>query len=230
MSKNFYAQLHLHTAESSHCGRAEAKQIVRACKQAGYDLIVITDHFFNANINCDFSLPWAGQVDCLMRGYRLAREEGERLGLTVLFGWETNTFGPEVLTYGLGEDFLLANPDVALWPLEEYARRCRAAGAFLCHAHPYREAYYIPPFTPQPEFFDAIEVFNAAHHPGHAEWDAKALKLAEDHNKIQLAGSDAHSTLWVSGGPMRLPWPVHTMEELIACLRTGEAVPLVSLD
>ena len=38
-------ELHTHTKESSPCSKTDAAQIVRLYKGAGYDAIVITDHY-----------------------------------------------------------------------------------------------------------------------------------------------------------------------------------------
>lgn len=223
MSK-FYAQLHLHTAESSACGRDGAEAMMRACAGQGYGLVVVTDHFFNANTTSPRNLPWPERVGWLMKGYRAAKKAGDKLGVAVLFGWETDQGGPEILTYGLGEEYLLTHPDIAEWDLERYARETRAAGAFLAHAHPFRQAYYIDPFRPRPELYDAIEVYNAHHHhAGHSEWDAQALRLAHRHGSLMTAGADAHKADEVGFGAMELPWPVADMDELIAALRSGRA-------
>ena len=90
----FYAQLHLHTAETSRCGRAGGAEMARACREAGYDVIAITDHFMNANIGCDKDIPWEAKVEYLFRGYYAAKQEGDKIGLHVLQGWETFTAGP----------------------------------------------------------------------------------------------------------------------------------------
>ena len=74
--KGFYVQLHLHTSETSKCGRATGAEMARACKAAGYDLIAITDHFFNANIACEQDIPWEDKVEFLFRGYYAAKAEG----------------------------------------------------------------------------------------------------------------------------------------------------------
>lgn len=224
----FYIQLHLHTSETSRCGIDDGAAMARACAEAGYDLIVITDHFFNANIRCDAGLSWKQKVDFLFRGYRAARAEGEKLGLTVLKGWETYNDGPEYLTYGLDERFLLENPDIARVSGPEYLRRIREAGGFVAHAHPYRKAYYIPPFTPSPRGLEAFEVFNGVQdNPASSHYNlsynAQALEAARRHGVIEIAGSDAHRVSEVRGGAMRLPHPVHTMPELIAALRAREA-------
>ena len=71
------------------------------------------------------------------------------------------------------------SPDIAQWPLEEYLARVKAAVGFCCHAHPFREAYYIVPFQPQPQLFEAFEVFNNHHAPENRIWDQKALAMAQ---------------------------------------------------
>ena len=71
--QGFYVQMHLHTAESSRCARVGGADMARACKEAGYDLIVVTDHFFNANTCVPYDLPWEEQVRGLFAGYRAAK-------------------------------------------------------------------------------------------------------------------------------------------------------------
>lgn len=210
-------QLHLHTAEGSRCGRAGGAEMARACKDAGYSLMVVTDHFFNANTSAKPHWRWPRKVDTLMAGYRAAKEEGDRIGLTVLFGWETMNDGPEFLTYGLGEDYLLKNPDLADLSAQEYLLRIERDGGFVTHAHPYREAFYIEPFVPPHSHLEAFEVYNAHQDDRH---NAPALRDARKYGLIELAGSDAHSVDRVASGAMRLPYPVRDMDSLIAALRT----------
>jgi predicted metal-dependent phosphoesterase TrpH len=219
---DFYVQLHMHTSETSRCGVDSAAQMVRACKRAGYGLIVITDHFFNANIDTTPGMSWPEKVERLMRGYRAARAEGEKIGLTVLFGWETFTGGgPEYLTYGLDDKFLLKNQGIERLPPRAYLKAVRSHGAFVSHAHPFREAFYIPQFTPIADEIDAVEVYNAAHR--NPEWNRKALDFARREGLIELAGADAHEAGHVALGAMRLDRPVRTMDELIGALRSGDA-------
>ena len=212
-------QLHLHTSESSACSRCPAAEMAFACKAAGYSLIVITDHFLNANTTASTRAPWPKQVETLMRGYKHAKFVGDRIGLHVLFGWETFNDGPEYLTYGLGEEFLLSNPDIALLNAKDYLLRVEAAGGFVCHAHPYRSADYIPPFKPMHSHLEAFEVYNANNRP---EYNPPALADARRHGMIEMAGADAHSPLQVCAGAMRTPFPVHDDASLIAALRTRQ--------
>ena len=219
---DFFVQLHLHTSESSRCGVDSARDMMNACKRAGYGLVVVTDHFMNANLRQTPGMSWKARVDALMSGYRAAKAEGDRIGLTVLFGWETFTYGPEYLTYGLGEDFLLKNPGIDRLKPAEYLAAVRAAGAFVSHAHPYRKAIYIPRFEPITKDVDAIEVFNAGNDD--PAWNKRALRLARKTNLIELAGSDAHDVTRVGYGAVRLDRPARTMEELIALLRERRGV------
>ncbi|MCI6291398.1 MAG: PHP domain-containing protein [Clostridiales bacterium] len=215
------AQIHLHTAETSRCGVGTGAEMARACREAGYDLLVITDHFFNANIGCDSGLPWEDKVEYLFRGYRAARAEGEKIGLTVLKAWETFTAGPEYITLGLDEAFLLANPGVDKVSKEEYCARVHAAGGYIIHAHPYREAPYIPKFTPDYSLVDGSEVFNGGNQDRDPQWDVRARAEAMRRGVPMTAGSDAHRVTEVRRGGMRFPGKITGMDELIAALKAG---------
>jgi predicted metal-dependent phosphoesterase TrpH len=223
----FTVQLHMHTAETSACGVSGGAEMARACKDAGYDMIVITDHFFNANIGCPRKWPWKDKVEYLFRGYRAAKAEGDKIGLIVFKGWETFTAGPEFLTYGLDEEFLLAHPGIDLVDKDEYLRLVREAGGFCIHAHPFRKAFYIPEFTPDPHSVEAFEVYNAAHTD--PSFNEKALSMAQRYGLIEVAGSDAHDVSHVEGGAMRFSRPLRDMRDLIAALRAREGVPVERL-
>jgi predicted metal-dependent phosphoesterase TrpH len=213
----FYVQLHMHTSETSGCARATGAEMAAAAREAGYDMIVITDHFMNANIGCPGSLPWKAKVEYLTRVYKNARKVGEKLGLKVLFGWETFNSGPEYLTYGLDEEFLLDNPDIADVGQYEYLDRIRRAGGFVIHAHPFRKASYIPDFVPDPRSVEAFEVFNAGHRD--PSFNDQARAMARKFDLIMTAGSDAHVTEAIGRGAMRFPYEISDMDELIAAIR-----------
>ena len=219
--KNFYVQLHIHSSESSRCGVDGAEKMVEQCKRLGYDMIVMTDHFLNANTTAPMYARWEEKVKWQTLGYKLAKAEGDRIGVRVLLGWEAFTGGPEYLTYGLDEEFLLDNPGMVDMREDEYLKFVRSAGAFVTHAHPYRQAYYISPFKPDASKVDAIEVYNGVNRE--PSWNAKAYRLAQDSGKIMLAGSDAHRVEHANRGAVCLPEPVGDMGELIAALRSGQA-------
>ncbi|MBR3927994.1 MAG: histidinol-phosphatase [Clostridia bacterium] len=228
MKNGYLVQLHLHTSDTSRCGHDSGSDIARACKAAGYHLIAITDHFFNANIGCDRDLPWAEKVEYLLRGYRSAKKTGDEIGLTVIFGWETFQAGRELLTYGLDENFLLAHPDLDKVPYYEYIKIVNEAGGKIIHAHPYREAPYIPKFQPDPDSVEAYEVYNAGNRE--EEWNEKALKEAKEHHLLMFAGSDAHACPGVKNGAMLFENPVQSIYEIFEEAKNGNCTIVRTLN
>ena len=75
----------------------------------------------------------------------------------VFLGWEFNDHGTEFLTYDLGKEFLLTNPDMLNWTIEEYFDQVHNASGFLIHAHPYIYIDYIEKLRLYPKFIDAVE-------------------------------------------------------------------------
>ena len=61
-------ETHLHTAEGSACATTSAVDMVKAHKEAGYDGIFITDHFFNGNSAVPRELPWADRIELYCKG------------------------------------------------------------------------------------------------------------------------------------------------------------------
>ncbi len=227
MKNGYLVQLHLHTMETSRCGHDTGYDIAKACKAAGYHLIAITDHFFNANIGCDRDLPWEEKVEYLLRGYRSAKKAGDEIGLKVIFGWETFQLGRELLTYGLDENFLFSHPDLDKVPYYEYIKIVNDAGGKIIHAHPYREAPYIPDFTPDPASVEAYEVFNAGNRD--EAWNEKALIEAKEHHLLMFAGSDAHSCENVVNGAMLFENPVNDIYDIFREAKDGKATIIRSL-
>lgn len=183
-------ETHLHTSEASACSRVSGAQHARFYKEIGYDGIIVTDHFFNGNCAVDRSLPWEDWVDLFCKGYENAREEGERIGLSVFFGWETNFRGTEFLIYGLDKEWLKAHPEILTWSIEEQYERIHADGGFIVHAHPYRVRPYIKEVRLFPEYVDAVEAINVGNN--NDEFDRKAAEYARLHSLPTTAGSDAH--------------------------------------
>ena len=163
MEKRYLYETHLHTSESSRCGQDTAATQVRAYKRKGYTGVIITDHFINGNSTCPPNLSWEEKMRHAISGYTAAKKEGDKLDLDVFLGWEFSYNGADFLTYGLGLDFLLANPNVdKLMPLE-YSNLVRESGGYIAQAHPFRSAFYIADPQPySPKMLDGIEVYNAS--------------------------------------------------------------------
>lgn len=199
-------ETHLHTSQASACARNTGAEMARACYEAGYTGIMVTDHFFYGNSCVDKTLSWQDWVEAFCAGYEDARAEGARLGLQVFFGWEACYQGTEFLIYGLDKAWLLAHPEIKDITIGEQYRLVHASGGLVVHCHPYRDEAYIPKIRIFPEYVDAVEGVNATHSciksrsHNKPEFDARAREYAEQYGLPMTAGSDVHSTDLLFGG------------------------------
>ena len=180
--------MHAHTLETSPCGRVNAKEMVYSYKKAGYDGIVITDHF-NDYVLEAFEGDKKSRVDHYLMGYEKALSAGKSLGITVFFGIETNLKGgaEDYLIYGPEPDFLYEYPLLYLMTPEEVSKLSKERGYLFVQAHPFRS--YCRPQTA--EILSGIEVFNG--NPRHGSNNHLAEKFAMQHPELILtSGSDFH--------------------------------------
>ena len=142
---------HVHTSEGSACGQNTGAEMAGAYQKAGYAGIVVTDHFFYGNTAADRSLPWKDWVEQFCNGYEHAKEEGDKIGLQVFFGWESGYQGTEFLIYGLSKEWLLEHPEIKDADVKEQYELVHAGGGIVSQAHPFREEDYIPEIRLFPE-------------------------------------------------------------------------------
>lgn len=182
-------ETHAHTAEISRCAKMPAAQMVRQVKEAGYDALVVTDHFDPEFFDgCQRGPAYRSRLEDFFAGYRAAAEEGERLGLLVLPALELrNVFGMEdFLIYGLTQEELGEMDCPCFLPLNRTRSLVRQAGGLLFQAHPFREYLCCMP----PELLDGVEVVNA--NPRHDSHNDRALAFARENGLLRVAGSDVH--------------------------------------
>lgn len=211
-------ETHLHTKEASACAGLSGAEHVRNYKQLGYAGIIVTDHFFNGNSCIPKNLPWEQRVDLFCKGYENAKEEGDRIGLSVFFGWEANFHATEFLIYGLDKEWLKAHPDILTWSIEEQYRNVHESGGFVVHAHPFRERGYIAEIRLFPDSIDAVEAYNVGNN--NDEFDKKALDYA---NKLKLpitAGTDAHGQERSHSG-IAVTHKIEDINEYIVTIKSG---------
>ena len=97
-------ETHLHTCESSKCARSTGAEMARACKEAGYTGIIVTDHSWYGNNCIHPALPWEEWITEFCRGYEHAKAWGDENDLDVFFGYEANYNGAEFLIYGVDKE------------------------------------------------------------------------------------------------------------------------------
>ncbi len=229
--RGYLYETHMHTKESSACAHNTGAEMVRAYKQAGYTGIIITDHFFYGNTAADRTLPWKEWVEVFCKGYEHAKEEGDKIGLQVFFGWESGYQGTEFLVYGLDKEWLLEHPEIKDATVEEQYRLVKEGGGIVSHAHPFREEDYIPEIRLFPEYVDAVEVVNATHTSpvslGHKnpDYNKKAAAYAKEHDLPATGGSDQHTTTMIGGG-MLFPRRLNDIHDFTKAVLAREAIEL----
>ena len=203
----FLYETHLHTSQSSACAGSRGSEYIRYYQDIGFTGIMVTDHFFNSNTNFDRRKNWSEWVKRFCSGYEDARNEGERRGLDVFFGWEETFAADDFLIYGLDKAWLLEHPEMVRWTREEQFREIRRYGGCVVHAHPFRQHSYVGMIRLSPYLIDAVEAGNAGNHD--AIYDAQALEYAKVLGLPAVAGSDAHyvQNLGRNGGPYGIEAP-----------------------
>lgn len=233
MKRNGYLyETHMHTSESSACAKSTGAEMARAYKEAGYTGIIITDHFFYGNTAVNRDLSWREWVEQFCLGYEHAREEGEKIGLQVFFGWESGYRGTEFLIYGLDKTWLLAHEEIRDATVEEQFRIVHEGGGIVCHAHPFREEDYIPEIRLYPAYVDAVEGVNAMHSSAVSRahknplFNERALAYGRAHDLPFTAGSDQHTTVMIGGG-MVFKRKLQDIHDFTKAVLSREAVALL---
>jgi len=200
---SYLYETHLHTSLASACARSKGSEYIRYYQEMGYSGIIVTDHFYNGNTALSHHLPWDEWVKQFCRGYEEARNEGERQGFDVFFGWE-ETFEncDDYLVYGLDREWLLEHPEARSWSRGEQYRAVKAGGGCVVQAHPFRQHEYIRKVILSTGCVDAVEAANAGNRE--QSYDALAMRYAKKLGLPAVAGTDIHDarqicTGWVYG-------------------------------
>ena len=216
-------ELHAHTSECDIAAHTSAAELVRIYHAAGYDGMVITDHYFaefyswftDELSGCDHRAVMARRL----KGYYEARSEGERLGFTVLPGAEVrfdkSPYGiNDFLIYGCDEEFFLTAPRLnELTSLEELSALL-PAHACVVLAHPFRVRMTVM----DPSLLFGIEGHNGLTEPFRNQM---AMDYAARFGKPVTSGSDCHHASHAARGGIETPHLIRTPHELADVLREG---------
>lgn len=199
--KKYLFDPHVHTMESSVCGKISASEICSMYKEAGYDGIVITDHYYDGFFDSLAGIEWHEKITRYLAGYNDALVEGEKIGLKVLHGIEFRTkFSPnDFLVYGFDKDFLVRHEMLYLKNIAELKKLASENGALVYQAHPFR-----PGMSPEsPSVLDGVEVMNG--NPRQNSQNDLAEIFARNNNLRMISSSDAHQPEDIGNGGIYLP-------------------------
>lgn len=203
-------EMHMHTSEVSPCSKRSAFEGIKDYKEAGYDGVVITDHF-NDYVLESFNGSDRERVKRYLKGYYKAKEAGSALGIRVLFGIETCLKGNEddFLIYGVTPEFLYEYPKLYEMSLEKMYESVHQAGGLVIQAHPFRGYCQMR----DSKFLDGVEVFNG--NPRHDSRNYLAKEFMTKHSSlIKTSGSDYHERGDVARGGMEFTMNICSEESL----------------
>lgn len=214
-------ETHMHTVEGSACGRSTGKEMVRAYKEAGYTGVFVTDHFFNGNCAVDRSLSWEEKVEQFCKGYENAKEEGDKIGLDVFFGFEYCVDAADFLVYNLSKEWLLKYPDIDRWEPRRAFAQMHADGGFIVHAHPFRERDYINHIHLFPRDVDGVEILNGGQL--REPWMNERAKIYAMMYELPVtSGSDSHYAGGLPGCGVEMANRIEVPTDYLKCMRAGE--------
>lgn len=214
---------HLHTMQASFCANVPGKFQAEAYKEAGYDGIIITDHFFRGNTCISRELPWEERINQFYSGYEDAKKRGDKIGIKVFFGWEETYAGTDFLIYGLDKEWLLEHPECEYWTIQEQYQEVSAAGGLVVHAHPFRKRDYIPKIRLFPNLIHAVEVYNAGNDE---EENRRALTYAQQYDLPMTSGSDNHTAHVLCSG-VATNKPLNSIQDYINLIKYGSDYNLI---
>lgn len=217
---------HVHTSETSPCGKIDARTLVHMYRNTGYHGLVITDHYFRGYFE---SLPyekWEDKVSRYLAGYHTALEEGRKVGLNILLGIEIrfDENSNDYLVFGIDEDFLYKNKELYALTLKTFSEFIKGTSILIYHAHPFR----VKMTRMDPELLHGIEVYNG--NPRHNSNNNLADDFATANNLKKLSGSDFHQVPDLARGGIVLPEAPTDSVRLAQLLREDRIIKLLQTD
>ena len=182
----FKTEAHLHTYPVSSCAKLTPVEQVRLFKDAGYDTVIVSDHFSPHHFKkLGEHLTFAEKVDKLCDAYLEAKAEGDRIGLTVLFSVELSFHKNHYLLYGVTREFLKLREDIFDIDIDELYAHLKAHGITIIQAHSHRAEKCVP----HPHHVDGFEINCCLRKENYNE---RTMQVAKEYNMPLTIGSDAH--------------------------------------
>ena len=216
-------ELHAHTNEGDIFAQFDGAEVVELYSNAGYDGIVITNHYFSLfyewfkdeiDLNNHKKI-----IDRYLKGYYRAKNHGEKVGFNVLCGAEVRIDNciNDYLIYGLDEH------DFYELPLLNRVKSVRELISVLpdysvvVQAHPFRNKMVVC----NPDLLFGIEGYNGRNEGFRNEM---AKYYASHYNKVITSGSDFHGIKDLATGGIATKRKIRSSKDLVSVLRSGEYV------
>lgn len=211
--KGYLFDTHVHTSESSSCGKVSAADIVKRYKKLGYDGIIITDHV-HASQFAKHGKTYEQQAKKYLEGYKTAKAfEDENFhviqGMEIRFLENDNDY----LLYGFDEDFIFTDDFAHYKSLEEFRPVVEKNNLIIFQAHPFRRNMTVI----NQSLVDGVEVYNG--HGDHNSSNDIAYRWAEKYSHRMLSGSDFHGNVSMEPGGVYFEEYVENSKDVAEALR-----------
>ena len=209
---------HTHTSGVSFCSHVPPKEYVQALKAAGYDAVILTNHY-SRQYMFRYGDTFDQQIAIYLNEYRTAKREGEQIGLPVFLAAEVAIATPqspyiEFLLYGADEDFFLNNPALYDQSQRKLYKICHDNGVLMFQSHPFRsEQGHLPM---DPEFMDGTEINM---HPFFLGKEEQTREFADKHGLALICGSDFHSLPQAGSATTIVPEPLASVKDFADYIR-----------
>lgn len=210
--------LHVHTSEISGCALLSGEETVRLYAEAGYDAIVVTNHFASYNKR-RFEAAGFDFFAKYREGFALAEEAGKRYGLKVFCGYELrfNENENDYLVYGMDEATASDCDTIFAMDPRSFSAFAKERGILFYQAHPFRNRMTVV----RPDYLFGIEVKNG--NPRHDSRNDIAAAWADRHSHLhRIGGSDCHEREDVGIAGILTEKEVNDMAELVEILKKDE--------
>lgn len=212
----FKTELHCHSMDVSQCARVNAAQIVEKFAVAGYNTLVLANHFSSYTMEALHSTDWNDWVDKYLNGYYNLKKEAEGklnilLGMELRFNGNTNDY----LVFGVTEELLRNNTDIFTMGPEKFHALAKENDCLFIQAHPFRNSMVVI----DPRHLDGVEVFNG--HLGHDSRNDIANMWADKFNLIKTSGTDFHYFDYPANGGIITDEEITSMPQLVEILKSG---------
>lgn len=214
----FKTEAHLHTYPVSSCAKLTPVEQVRLFKEAGYDTIIVSDHFSPHHFKkLGEDLTFAQKVDKLCDAYLEAKDEGDKIGLTVLFSVELSFHKNHYLLYGVTREFLKLREDIFDIDIDELYAHLKAHGVTIIQAHSHRAEKCVP----HPHHVDGFEINCCLRKDNYNE---RTMQVAKEYGLPLTIGSDCHRPEDVGVSATLSEEKIESIEQYLELMRTGKLI------
>ena len=213
----FKTELHCHSKDASPCSTESVESLVKIYLQAGYDTVVLTNHFSRPVYEHYGAKSMDEYVDLFFNATKKLQDAAQGK-FTVLVGAEMRFDGAnnDYLCFGITEDYLRSADRIFNLSPYEFHEICKRNGWLFIQAHPFRNGMTVI----DPVCLDGVEVYNG--HIGHASRNFIAESWANEYGLIKTSGTDLHYDYVPATGGILTQEKITSIEQLINLLKSGD--------